>query len=297
MVARKRARTYTGYFLLILFIAFLVFLFVQVNSLTPPPADENSLQEIPFHVKATKISESTATPLILYHSWHSNSVPTKMAENIYALIKSNPEFDYYLYSDEKSEDYIRDNYDQDVMTAFKMLKPGAYKCDLWRYCVLYKTGGVYMDIKFNTVEPLLQLIQNTPTIFVKDRDRFGDLKCVYNGVMASPPRNEIFKQCIDEIVRNCKVKLYNTNPLDVTGPCLLGRMLSKYQPDTLKNTPYSFDTETSIIQRYFPSKKEDLIKYKDKIVMKSYPEYRTEQKQFQKTEGYDKLWTEKNIYN
>jgi mannosyltransferase OCH1-like enzyme len=220
-----------------------------------------------------------------------------MAENIYALLKSNPEFDYYLYSDEKSAEYIRDNYDQDVMAAFEMLKPGAYKSDLWRYCVLYKTGGVYMDIKYNTVEPLLPLIQNTPTIFVKDRDMFGDLKCVYNGVMASPPRNEIFKYCIDEIVRNCKVKLYNTNPLDVTGPCLLGRMLSKYQPDTLKNTPYSFDTETSIIQRLFPSKKGDLIKYNDKIVMKSYPEYRMEQAQFQKTEGYHKLWTDKNIYN
>lgn len=282
--------------LILLFAALLVFSFIQANS-PAPPANENTLQEIPFHVKATKTSESTMTPLILYHSWHSNSVPTKMAENIYALINSNPEFDYYLYSDEMSAKYIRDNYDRDVMAAFEVLKPGAYKSDLWRYCVLYKTGGVYMDIKFNTVEPLLQLIQNTPTIFVKDRDLFGNLKCVYNGVMASPPRNEIFKYCIDEIVRNCKVKLYNINPLDVTGPCLLGRMLSKYQPDTLKNTPYSFDTETSIIQVFFPKKKEDLIKYNDKIVMKSYPEYRTEQKQFQKTEGYHKLWTDKNIYN
>jgi len=282
--------------LILLFAALLVFSFIQANSPTPP-ADENTLQEFPFHVKATKTSEPTATPLILYHSWHSNSVPAKMADNIYALLKSNPEFDYYLYSDEMSAKYIRDNYDQDVMAAFEMLKPGAYKSDLWRYCMLYKTGGVYMDIKFNTVEPLLQLIQNTPTIFVKDRDHFGNLKCVYNGVMASPPRNEIFKYCIDEIVQNCKVKLYNTNPLDVTGPCLLGRMLSKYQPDTLKNTPYSFDTETSILQRLFPKKKEDLIKYNDEIIMKSYLEYRTEQAQFQKTEGYHKLWTDKNIYN
>jgi mannosyltransferase OCH1-like enzyme len=293
----KKNNTKRVYTLLVLLFTLAVLYSVVSAYITVHPAHENSLQEIPFHVKATKTSESTTTPLILYHSWHSNSVPTKMAENIYALLKSNPEFDYYLYSDEKSAEYIRNNYDQDVIDAFEMLKPGAYKSDLWRYCALYKTGGVYMDIKFNTVEPLLPLIQNTPTIFVKDRDLFGNLKCVYNGVMASPPRNEIFKYCIDEIVRNCKVKLYNINPLDVTGPCLLGRMLSKYQPEILKNTPYSFDTETSIIQRFFPSKKEDVIKYNDKIVMKSYPEYRTEQAQFQKTESYHKLWTDKNIYN
>jgi mannosyltransferase OCH1-like enzyme len=294
MKKNNTKRIYTP--LVLLFALFVLYSFISAY-ITVHPADENSLQEIPFHVKATKTSESATTPLILYHSWHSNRVPTKMAENVYALLKSNPEFDYYLYSDEKSAEYIRNNYDQDVMAAFEMLKPGAYKSDLWRYCVLYKTGGVYMDIKFNTVEPLLALVQNTPTIFVKDRDMFGNLKCVYNGVMASPPRNEIFKHCIDEIVRNCKWKLYNSNTLDVTGPCLLGRMLSKYQPDTLKNTPYRFDTETSIIQRFFPSKKEDLIKYNDKIVMKSYPEYRMEQTQFQKTEGYHKLWTDKNIYN
>lgn len=293
----KKNNTKRVYTLLVLLFTLFVLYSAISAYITVHPAHENSLQEIPFHVKATKTSESTTTPLILYHSWHSNSVPTKMAENIYALLKSNPEFDYYLYSDEKSAEYIRNNYNQDVIDAFEMLKPGAYKSDLWRYCALYKTGGVYMDIKFNTVEPLLPLIQNTPTIFVKDRDLFGNLKCVYNGVMASPPRNEIFKYCIDEIVRNCKVKLYNINPLDVTGPCLLGRMLSKYQPDTLKNTPYSFDTETSIIQVFFPKKKEDLIKYNDKIVMKSYPEYRTEQVQFQKTERYHKLWTDKNIYN
>jgi len=298
------ARTYRGRKLLtfvnvgiILYIAYLIYRYSYLEGFTENDA---SLQEIPFFIERTKQYEKpdiSGTPLILYHSWHSNSVPTKMAENIYSLLKSNPEFDYYLYSDEKSAEYIRENFDEDVIYAFETLKPGAFKSDLWRYCVLYKTGGVYMDIKYNTVDSLVSLLENTPTIFVKDRDFFGNLKCVYNGVMASPPGNEIFKHCIDDIIRNCKLKLYNSTAVDVTGPCVLGRMLAKYEPDTLKNIPYTFDVNSIEVEMYDFNNKIDMIKYRGKPVLKSYPEYRSEQAQFQKTGRYAQMWMDKNIYN
>ena len=257
-------------------------------------SDENPLTEIPFYIQSTVEYESNdiaGVPRILYHSWHSNKVPAKMAENIRSLLKSNAEFDYYLYSDEKSLQYIKDNFDESVISAFETLKPGAYKSDLWRYCILYKTGGVYMDIKYNTVEPLISLLKRTPTIYVRDRDFFGELKCVYNGVMAAPPGNKIFKYCIDDVVNNCKMKLYKANSVDVTGPCVLGRMLTQYEPLTMKAIKYSYDVN------YVDNNQIDLIKYDEKVVMKSYPEYRHEQKQFQKTLPYTTMWMNKDIYN
>jgi len=257
-------------------------------------SNESALIDIPFNIKPTAQYESediAGVPLILYHSWHSNKVPAKMAENIRSLLKSNPEFDYYLYSDKKSLQYIKDNFDESVISAFETLKPGAYKSDLWRYCILYKTGGVYMDIKYNTVESLTSLLKNTPTIYVRDRDFFGELKCIYNGVMAAPPGNEIFKYCIDDVVNNCKMKLYRANSIDVTGPCVLGRMLAQYEPSMMKTLKYSYDVDDSSGYQI------DLIKYHNRIVMKSYPEYRHEQKQFQKTLPYTTMWINKDIYN
>ena len=29
--------------------------------------------------------------------------------------------------------------------------PGAYKADLWRYCILYIYGGIYIDIKLEPI--------------------------------------------------------------------------------------------------------------------------------------------------
>jgi hypothetical protein len=43
-------------------------------------------------------------------------------------------------------------------------------------------------------------------------------------------RNEIEQviyKCIDDVVKSCKKQLYRRNMFDITGPCLLGRILSR----------------------------------------------------------------------
>ena len=44
-------------------------------------------------------------------------------------------------------DFIAKHFSEEVVYTFDKLKPGAYKADLWRYCVMYITGGIYLDIK------------------------------------------------------------------------------------------------------------------------------------------------------
>jgi len=214
-----------------------------------------------------------------------------MKDNIYSLINKNPEFDYYLYSDEESAKYIEENYPDDVLSAFNTLKPGAFKSDLWRYCILYLKGGVYLDIKFTTIEPLKTTIARTPTVFVKDIWPYEPYECFYNGVMISPPNNSVFKECIAEIVDSCKMKLYKTNVLDVTGPCLLGRKLKDVNSYIWNNTKYTYgrDELDGIIVDY--------IMYNDRRIMQSYVEYRIEQRLYQKTEKYGDMWHSKNIYD
>ena len=90
-------------------------------------------------------------PLNLFQTWHTLDLPPKMKNSVELLKRQNPEFTYYLYDDKMCRDFIEQNYDKDVLYSFDKLKPGAYKSDLWRYCVLYKYGGIYLDIKFNCV--------------------------------------------------------------------------------------------------------------------------------------------------
>jgi mannosyltransferase OCH1-like enzyme len=272
-------------------IVILVIIYVYDNELSY----KINMFNVPFHIPRKNNSGPKTVsdvPLVIYESWSSNTVPEKMKDNIYTLLESNPEFDYYLYSDEASYDFIKKHFDNDVAEAFKTLKPGAYKSDLWRYCVLYINGGVYMDIKYTTVVPLIDIIKKTPTVYVNDRDidLIGVHGCFYNGFMISPPNNIVLKECIDEIVENCKKKLYRINPLDVTGPCLLGRMIEKHDKTLRSTNKYRYDEPNFLFRTGY-------IMYDDKPMLKTYPEYRIEQEMKQTVEHYGTLWLKSDIYN
>jgi len=257
----------------------------------------SGLFEVPFYID--RISRDTIThvsgvPLTIYQSWHSNMVPEKMKSTIYKLLKTNPEFDYFLYSDENCLNFINDNFDSEVSNAFRSMKPGAYKSDLWRYCILYVKGGVYLDIKYYSVIPMFDIIEKNPVIFVKDLPgSCGNTIGVYNAFMASPPNNNIFKYCIDDIVNSCKFKLYKRSSLDITGPCLLADVLRKHMSQAyIDNLPFEFG------RTHYLAMLTDItiIRYNNNIIMKVYPEYRDEQKNFQKSEHYGIAWDRRNVY-
>ena len=260
------------------------------------------LFDFPHHIPRRSKQEEevrNGVPLVIYQSWKSHEVPKEMRDNILRLLETNPEFDYYLYSDEECAAFIADNYDKDVLAAFHALKPGAFKSDLWRYCILYKLGGVYLDIKYYSTVPLIGVIDETPTVFVRDSDAYlckvisGDFSsqtCIYNGFMVSPPKNEIFKLCIDDIVKSYKQRSYNRNMLDVTGPCMLGRIIEQqYTSEYYKNTKF---THTQINTLHGPS-----ISYGNTVILKEYTSYRSEKTIPSRKSHYSILYLKHDIYN
>jgi len=236
--------------------------------------------------------------LTIYESWHSNQVPTKMRQTIYELLDMNPEFDYYLYSDDACRKFIKDNFNEDVVSAFDSLKPGAYKSDLWRYCILYKKGGVYLDIKFKSLVPLAPIIEENPEIFVRDIPinlTFDFDSYIYNAFMVSPPNNPIFKACIEDIVHNCSLKLYKTGALDITGPGCLIKFIKVHKEEKYVDSLLFYNSTRNIIE--FLRTQNVIIYYKNIAIIESYNEYRSEQKLFQKSPHYSELWLKRDIYN
>ena len=79
-------------------------------------------------------------PRQIFQTWHNkNELPPQVKSNIEKMKELNPEFDHYLFDDDDCLQFIQQHFTQDVVNAFQSLVPGAYKADLWRYCVLYIT--------------------------------------------------------------------------------------------------------------------------------------------------------------
>lgn len=79
-----------------------------------------------------------------------------------SLLQLNPEWIYQCLSDDEGEFFLRSHYPGDVYQAYKRLNPnyGAARADLIRYCLMYKLGGIYLDIKSTCRVPLRDLIRD-----------------------------------------------------------------------------------------------------------------------------------------
>ena len=227
-----------------------------------------------------KVVNKDIVPLDIYQTWHSKDLPPGMMKSIIQLRKDNPEFAYHLFDDNDCKNFIKDNFNIKVYEAFENLIPGAYKADLWRYCILYKRGGIYIDIKFHTNNFNLKELTDKD-YFVKDRDAHweGGKIGIYNGFMVAKPLNPMFLQCIEKIVENVNTGNLGINALYPTGPGLIGSFFKKSTEFDLK---FSLDAWH--------------IQYKNKNILTMYENYREEQAQKQVCPHYSVLWGKKLIY-
>jgi mannosyltransferase OCH1-like enzyme len=234
-----------------------------------------------FEMKETY---NSIIPKQVYMCWYTLDLPPKMLENYNYMKQINPELTFNLYDDEMCRDFIKTNFEQDVLIAFDKLIPGAYKADLWRYCVLYKLGGIYLDIKYRCVNNFKLIALTEQEYFVRDRDNIA----VYNALIATKPNNEIMLKCINQIVENVKNKYYGINYLSPTGPMLVKSYFSQEEINKF-SLYHNYSKIENKLNEYY-------ITMNNKINLIVYKEYREEQNIFQNKPHYSTLWNNKQIY-
>jgi mannosyltransferase OCH1-like enzyme len=128
---------------------------------------------------------------------------------------------------------LRENFNSDVLWAFDIIKPGAFKADLFRYAYLYIKGGVYVDLDCVPLVPLLDFIDKDAS-FISVSERRG-IPGVYQAFMACVPSCSFLIDAVNLIVDNCKQRFVPRKQdwegiLSITGPVLLAKaMQNKYQ--------------------------------------------------------------------
>ena len=106
--------------------------------------------------------EGTAIPRIIHQTYRSwDALPPDIRGGIAELRARNPGWDYRFYDDAAMAGFIRDAYGPAVLDYFDRIDPryGAARADLFRYLLIYRTGGVYLDIKSSVRPPLDELLR------------------------------------------------------------------------------------------------------------------------------------------
>ncbi len=218
-------------------------------------------------------------PKYVFQTWKHSSLSKDMKDILIQLRNEHKDYKFFLYDDVMCREFIAKHFDPNILYAFDRLIPGAYKADLWRYCVLYIYGGVYMDIKLQCVDGfnLNNLIDEN--CFPKD---IG--KGIWQGFLICKPKNEILKKCIDMIYWNVKKRFYGTSRLAVTGPKLVYNALIRYKKINLYN-----NSKVKLVR-----KKRLYLMYNNKPILQFYNGYGRDKKTL--GSHYSTLWGKRLIY-
>jgi hypothetical protein len=189
--------------------------------------DSNNMLEAVGHLKEpfTVKQRTPSVPKLVHQTWETKDLPPAMKATVDYNKAQNPEFEFILYDDQDRIKFIETHFDKSVVMAYHTLVPGAYRADLFRYCVLYVLGGIYMDMRFKCTEGF-RLADIAEPQYVRDIAHWGK-DAVYNGVIVSNPKNKTLFDCIMKIVKHCEDCYYGSNPLCITGPVLLGNYVKE----------------------------------------------------------------------
>ena len=169
-------------------------------------------------------------PKQIFQTWETKNLEPAFQKIVDSWKTMNPDYTYHLYDKNEREEFLKNNFDKSIYDAYSKIIPGAYKADLWRYCILYIYGGVYVDIDSLCMGNLDTFIENQEMVFMIDLNinEIDGKYNVANGFIAIASGSSIMLECINRITKHVNEKIITPGKLNFSGPGLLGKCINHY---------------------------------------------------------------------
>lgn len=203
-----------------------------------------------------------------------------------------------LWFDNRDCDKFMKTQNKRIYNAYKILIPGAFKADLFRLCILYKYGGVYVDSQtkpFISIKKIIKLAQNCSFISVLDSEFSGG--GIHNGFIISKPQHPFLKKCIENILDNVENKRYTKHVLGVTGPICLYNSIYNFNNNI--NLGLNICNNQSLnfyLFKFSWGPYQYIYENNIRLLSKKYSFFTYMYEKLKKN-SYEKLWKNKNIFS
>lgn len=157
----------------------------------------------------------------IFQTFINSELPEPIVGLIEKLKLNNPNYNYYFYTDEAILDFIKTNYSNEIFNAYCKLQIGAAKADFWRYLVLYKYGGIYLDIDSYISIPLDNFILENDKAIVTRENNYGHFVQWCLIIKSGHP---ILKYTIENVLKKIFEKK-ETSLNYITGPPVLSESI------------------------------------------------------------------------
>jgi len=129
--------------------------------------------------------EAKPTELIprqVFQTWKTEYIDEGHYLNLKSYQEENRDYQFFFFDDEDMDEYMDRAWGHHpISSVFKRTRVGAAKADIWRYCLLYDLGGIYLDIDASFKVSLSQIIGEANSEIISfesnqiamDRARYG----------------------------------------------------------------------------------------------------------------------------
>lgn len=243
----------------------------------------------------------TEIPKVMHQTYFSpetppRPVPPEIQENIAFLKSTNPGWEHRLYGREEMVQFISSSYGAEVLKYFNRIDPayGAAQADLFRYLLIYKYGGVYLDVKSSINIPFAHFLRNDDVFLLsqwrnresEEFDGWGlhyDLRHIEGGEfqqwhIVSVPGHPFLRRVILAVLSNMDLYLPGLHGvgkmavLRLTGPSaytlaiapMLGlhkhRLITNEKPFPLRYSIYGYDAHMGVFKAHYSKLKNPVVK-------------------------------------
>jgi mannosyltransferase OCH1-like enzyme len=165
-----------------------------------------------------------AIPKIIYQTYISDRLPIITRFFIWWMKRQNRDYRYEFYDDARIEKFLKDEFAPEVFKVYDKLAIGAAKADFFRYAILYKYGGVYIDIDGAILRPLSEIIR-ADDVAVLSREihpgLFVQWALIYD--KGHPFMQRTLNRCMENINQNRSPH----NVLYMTGPNVYSEVVNQ----------------------------------------------------------------------
>jgi len=165
-------------------------------------------------------------PKIIHQTWKTKDIPDEWKDAVESCKSINKDFKHILWTHKTMDEFVKKFY-PDFHKIYKSYKYDIQRCDVFRYLVLYKYGGVYLDMDIICNYKLNKLLKYN-IVFANS----SNVKTSFtNSFYMVIPNHPFFKFCIDHLQENIHNYEYFGKHLHVmysTGPLFLTNMIETY---------------------------------------------------------------------
>jgi mannosyltransferase OCH1-like enzyme len=165
-------------------------------------------------------------PKIIHQTWKTDEIPEKWIHFVNRVQELNPDWQYKLWTDDNNDAFVKSEYPE-FFDIFKGFSRNIMRADVIRYLIMYKIGGVYLDLDYEVLKPF-DFKDHKIVLPLNRSVEYGDKKnALGNCIFASVPGHAFWKDVINDLSKNPPIVTDYSQIVDSTGPGLLTRIYNE----------------------------------------------------------------------